>query len=658
MKSLATTLFFLLSCLLSRAQDIDSLKRKLQDDLHDTTRLAVISKISILEEDGIWQQYNLQLKSLAGQRRSDTSKKSPLYKVYSRHYANAIHNEGIDCLNHSELSKALKLQQEALAIYEEIGDKKSMTDPLSEISKIYALSGAFEQSISAFYLTLRIYENLKDYEGMGDCYLGIGEIHATQQQNNEAISNYKLAIRNYKKDNTEDGISIACCCISVCLSNQEKYGEAAYYLRMAESYNKGSKKYEEALIFLHWGLLKEKLHQSDESIRFYREALKLFEEQDELSLLSSTKYHLGRILMEQKKDYQTALKYGLEALSLSTEIELAAEIENSTRLIYETYKNMGQYEKALVYLEKYNEILSRKNTSEIKNIIFQEQLNYEFEKKQLLDKARNEKKINKLTLDAERKNFRKNVWITITIFVCLLAVLSIFFGYRNARQKSIIAGQRNNILKQKLLVSQMNPHFIFNSLNAIQNCIFKQDGLKAGTYLAQFAELMRMILEFSRKDLVPLESEVRMLHNYFQLQQFRFDNKFEYEIDVDPALDPAKTGIPPMLAQPFIENAIEHGIFFKDGPGFIRVKISRHGDLVRYEITDNGVGIEGARKFKKKSAGTHNSLATIITQERIDALFLTEKKDSQIKITDLCTEDQSLSGVRVSFEIPYQEPGS
>ncbi|MCE3295678.1 MAG: two-component system sensor histidine kinase [Crocinitomicaceae bacterium] len=654
MKKAAICLIFILSVFTLRAQDIDSLKRRLKDNIDDTTRLVVLSKISIAADDGEWQQYNRKQKILAAKLRSESSPKSPLYRVYSKHYANAIHNEGIDLLDHSELRKALQLQQEALAIYEEIGDKKSMTHPLSEISKIYVLSGAFEQAISTFYQTLRIYESLKDYVGIGDCYLGLGEIHATNLDYEKAIKNYKLAIQYYQMGDTKDGVSIVCCCISACFSALQEYDKAARYLAMAEKNNLEGKPYEKALIFLHWGMLKQKLNKTDEAVRFYRDALQLFEEQEELSLLCSTKYHLGQVLMEQK-DYRSALKYGLEALELSTEIEFPVEIENSTWLIYETYKKMGQYEKSLLYLEKYNDILAKKNTSEIKNIIFQEQLNYEFEKKQLLDKARNEKRISRLKLDAERKNFRKNVWITITLFISCIAVLLIFFGYRNARQKSIIAGQKNNILKQKLLVSQMNPHFIFNSLNAIQNCIFKQDGLKAGTYLAQFAELMRMILEFSRKDFIPLESEVNMLHNYFQLQQFRFDGKFEYNIEIDPALIPSKTGIPPMLAQPFIENSIEHGIFFKEEPGFIQVKISRQGEFVRYEITDNGVGIEGGKKFKRNTSGSHNSLATIITQERIDALFLNKKGASQIKITDLCTEDQTLSGVRVSFEIPYQE---
>ncbi|MGV3632121.1 MAG: tetratricopeptide repeat protein [Bacteroidota bacterium] len=656
MKAICLISLLILSCFTARGQHLDSLKNRLKDKIHDTTRLVVISKISILEEDGIWQQYNQQLKVLAEKCRAETSKKSSLYRVYSKHYANAMHNEGIDHLNHSELEKALKLQREALAIYEEIGDKKSMTDPLSEISKIYVLSGAFEQAISSFYQTLRIYESLTDYVGMGDCYLGIGEIHSTQGQLEDAISNYKQAIRFYKKGNTLDGMSIACCCITHSLISLRRFDEAARYLRQAEAYNTEMRNYERALILLHWGMLYEDLGQTAKAISFYKQSLQLYEQEDEIAFVCTTKYHLGKILFEQRKDYKNALKYTSESLELSKEIEFPAEIEKGTRLIYEIYKKLGQYENALIYLEEYNGILDNKNTSEIKNTIFQEQLNYEFEKKQLLARARNDKRISDLKLSAERKNFRKNVWITITLFVSFIAVLLIFFGYRNARQKSIIAGQKNNILKQKLLVSQMNPHFIFNSLNAIQNCIFKQDGLKAGTMLAQFAELMRMILEFSRKDLVPLESEVRMLHNYFQLQQFRFDGKFEYEIEIAPELDPQKTGIPPMLAQPFIENSIEHGIFFKEEPGFIQVKISRQGDRVRYEITDNGVGIEGGKKFKRSTSGTHNSLATIITQERIDALFLNKNKPSQIKITDLCTEDQTLSGVRVSFEIPYQSP--
>ena len=650
-------LVFLLCCtgFFARAQDLDSLKKLLKTKLHDTTRLQVLGKLVELEGEDTWKAYNVKLKALSQKRKAESKKGTRLYRIYSAYYADGLYNDGVAFYDSSDFRQALACQQKALAIFQEINNKNGETDALLEIAKIYTLTGAHKKAISTYYEVLRIYMDLKKKDGMADCYLGVGNIQAPIAETEDAIVNFQKALILYDKLKDYEGVALCCANISTCYVTLEKFDSSHVYLEKARQVENKLTAHGKAFIRMHEGILYRELKQTDKAIGNYHQALETFEEEGEYVMICTMQRLLGRIYYEQTTDYHTALDYTLDALELSREIKFADEIERTTRQAYLIYKALKQYDKALVYLEAYENLLNQRSTIEIENTIFQEQLNYEFEKKQLLAKARNEKRISHLKLDAERKNFRKNVWITITLFICFIAVLLIFFSYRNARQKSIIAGQKNNILKQKLLVSQMNPHFIFNSLNAIQNCIFKQDGLKAGTYLAQFAELMRMILEFSRKDLVPLESEVHMLHNYFQLQQFRFDGKFDYEIQVDPRLIASKTGIPPMLAQPFIENSIEHGIFFKEEPGFIRVKIVRRDDNILYEITDNGVGIEGGKKFKRNTTGTHNSLATIITQERIDALFLSKNRESQIKITDLCTEDQTLSGVRVSFEIPYQE---
>lgn len=231
--------------------------------------------------------------------------------------------------------------------------------------------------------------------------------------------------------------------------------------------------------------------------------------------------------------------------------------------LYELYSETKEIDKANKYHQLFIETKSIIDNQESKNALLEQKLKYEYEKKELLTKAENEKMFVELTSANEKNNLRKNIWLIVFGSILIVLCISSFFLYKNFKQKSIINNQKNNLLKQKLLVSQMNPHFIFNSLNAIQNYIFKQDSLKAGNYLTQFSELIRMILDYSRKDYISVESEVKLLTNYLELQKLRFESKFDFDIIVDEKIDRESIHIPPMLAQPFIENAIEHGIFYK-----------------------------------------------------------------------------------------------
>jgi sensor histidine kinase YesM len=128
------------------------------------------------------------------------------------------------------------------------------------------------------------------------------------------------------------------------------------------------------------------------------------------------------------------------------------------------------------------------------------------------------------------------------------------------RQGRINAMHEKMLVEQRLFRSQMNPHFIFNSLASVQNFIVKQDDTKASIYLSRFSELVRSILNNSLQEQITLEEEISTIENYLALQKVRFSDQFDYELEVDETLDPESTFVPPMLTQPFIENAIEHGI--------------------------------------------------------------------------------------------------
>ncbi|MGL5889790.1 MAG: sensor histidine kinase, partial [Bacteroidia bacterium] len=232
-----------------------------------------------------------------------------------------------------------------------------------------------------------------------------------------------------------------------------------------------------------------------------------------------------------------------------------------------------------------------------------------------------------------------------------LTVFSYYF-YKSSKQKRIIAEQKADLIREKLLVSQINPHFIFNSLNAIQNYIFREDSLKAGDYLSQFARLMRMILNFSREDLISVSAEVEFLKTYLDLQKLRFANSFEYVIDISEELESDETLIPPLLGQPFVENAVEHGMkYIENQQGLIRIKFYIENQSLVYEIDDNGSGIKQDLSDNTKSGKQHKSLATIITKERLENYSATASTHS-FEIITKKDKNPRESGVTIKIKIP------
>jgi len=234
----------------------------------------------------------------------------------------------------------------------------------------------------------------------------------------------------------------------------------------------------------------------------------------------------------------------------------------------------------------------------------------------------------------------------------LLFVL-IIVAYIKYREKKIKEKNEVLLLEQKLLRSQMNPHFIFNSLTSIQSFIFENNPIEAGSYLSKFSELIRSILYNSREEFISLDKEIKTLENYLEIQQLRYSNNFDYKIDVDPEIDMEMVAIPPMLAQPFIENSVEHGIKQIEERGFISVNFSLTDESIILTIEDNGIGIEATQKLKDNKAREHKSLATIITKERIEILNKGKKKRSwSMHTEEIIGEGDRVEGTRIRFIIP------
>ncbi|MDY0078573.1 MAG: two-component regulator propeller domain-containing protein [Bacteroidales bacterium] len=237
-------------------------------------------------------------------------------------------------------------------------------------------------------------------------------------------------------------------------------------------------------------------------------------------------------------------------------------------------------------------------------------------------------------------------------FISLLAVLVIsvavmlwFVRLRDVKMKLL-----NIELNQKLLRLQMNPHFIFNSLTSIQSYIYSNQKHLAGQYLSDFARLIRLILENSRHERINLQKEIETISLYMELQQLRFTNRFSFEVIVDPDIDKEITFVPPMMVQPFLENALEHGLKNKtNGIGKIQVKYALQKNTLQYEVRDNGVGLAAAAQQSKLHKG--ESLSIAICKERLQLI----EKQSKIKINfviEEIKENGSVKGTRVVITVP------
>jgi sensor histidine kinase YesM len=208
------------------------------------------------------------------------------------------------------------------------------------------------------------------------------------------------------------------------------------------------------------------------------------------------------------------------------------------------------------------------------------------------------------------------------------------------------------LLKAKLeaLQSQMNPHFIFNALNAIDNLIQTNQKEKATTYLARFAKLIRNVLDSSKNDVVAFQKDYETLQLYLQLEQFRCNNKFNYELIADDELLNSDVRVPPLLVQPFVENAIHHGLLNKQyGERTLKISAILEAEYVIYRVWDNGVGRSKARQLKDINKPGQQSYGIDITSERI-RLYNQTMDNSDVTITDLF-ENNEASGTKVEIRV-------
>ncbi|RAJ02340.1 histidine kinase [Chitinophaga skermanii] len=313
--------------------------------------------------------------------------------------------------------------------------------------------------------------------------------------------------------------------------------------------------------------------------------------------------------------------------------------------LVEAYTMKGAYGDAMIAMDSaYSlEINNMKQIEAVKVAEISEK--YEAEKKDRdIEELSNRNELNERVIVQQR-------WSLILGALVFLGVLLIFYSvhrqYRLTERNKLLESENNRLhIEQKLLQAQLNPHFIFNSIANLQSLIATGDTKESVRYLSAFSSLLRNILEQNRKEYISLDEEIASLENYLSLQQMRFEGLFDYEVKVEDEVDPEITLIPPMLLQPFAENAIEHGFRNISYKGKLTIVFKKEGQQLRIQVDDNGKGIsEKVQNTQKKQ-----SLAVVILKERLEALFRSRGQEARFDVVN--KSGAGSHGVRVDIIIP------
>ena len=566
---------------------------------------------------------------------------STLGEVYQYHkqYDLAISSYK-DALLANQILKTSLLLAKTYVLNKEYGEAEKLLSPLEKIAKMVP------------------FQRVELYEILGDAYVGLGEVDKAVAFYEEGL---KIADKNQIAPKTIDLNSK----IATAYAKGNRLQEANAYFNNSLELSSGQapqravQEKEKVADFYN------KKNQFGQEIQLRKKSLEdlkkipksevadgLSMEDDSISA-QRINYKIANAYIAQDK-YDEAIPYLEESIKDADVDDDLLVRKDATRKLSEVYKYKGDYTKALETYQEYVAVVDTLYVRKEQEIARAARFNRELAAKQSrisgleqereLAQSKYSLALTEQQLVAE--SIKRQNWIIYSlIFGMLLMGLAVYFFYRSNKQQKLA----NNLLALKSLRSQMNPHFIFNALNSVNNFIAKSDERSANRYLSDFSTLMRAVLENSDEDFIPLSKELELLELYTKLEHSRFSDKFDYRITVDEDIDIDAFQIPPMLLQPYIENAIWHGLRYREDKGFLKIELKQKDKLaLEISITDNGIGRKNSAALKTQNQKKQKSKGMGNIKKRIEILNDMYRDRVDVIISDLETNG---TGTKVLFTI-------
>lgn len=496
----------------------------------------------------------------------------------------------------------------------------------------------YAKGINKYFQSLKIYETLQDSIKIAKVYNNIGVIYQSIEDEPKALYYYLKAYNIFK--NYSD-ISYP----TICGNIGKIYLDLNYLPKAKFFFDKSFlafQRYDDSRglgeLYNNLAIYFSKINHKEYHLLSLCNAEKEFNKINNQFGLSDTYYYLGKYYLENRK-YYLAIEQTTRGLKIAQEMDLIDSEVLAEKQLSEIYKEIHNIPYAYNHLKKYDEarmiLLQEKNTKDR----MRAEIEYNLEKE-------------KIVLEEESKK-EKQRWIFTSVIIGILSLIGIYIYKNNQSRKKILLEKELAQYEHKALHLQMNPHFIFNSLAAV-SAYFVQNGKEdALKYLAKFSKLMRLTLEYSKESLIPIDKEIESLQNYLELEQLRFNQKFNFKIHKSQDIED-DTAIPSLLIQPYVENAILHGIVPQSVQGEINIDFFLENDTLVCRIKDNGIGIETSKENKKNLVIIHKSMALKISEKRLSMLERMTNKKTSVEIEEIKDQSNKVVGTLVTLRLPLQ----
>ncbi|MEO5943776.1 MAG: histidine kinase [Ferruginibacter sp.] len=548
------------------------------------------------------------------------------------------------------------------------------------ISGSYSARGynekAFENTLQAIRLTNKISDArgvISSPENMANLYRNAGEPET-------ALTYFRLAANKAKSNNP--------------VRYNRLMGDIALLLGQPDSaiyyYNEGYKqvklmttdsiirKRSDSYKSVNIGEVYWKERKYDLSIDQVRAPLQFFEKGNEKGSIMRILRLLAKCY-QAKYDLPASFSYSKRLFNIAQQTDSRPFIRDAYELYWQLYERQGKTDSAYKYSLKFIAIKDSILSDEYRrNIALSEMRSQDEQQKTKISLLQKDQQLNKEKLSLQLQKLKSESLLRyILLSIAGAFVLIGIFIFRNinlkrknekqqlehalafqqlqSKKATVEFQQQATELEMQALRAQMNPHFIFNCLSSINRFILINKTEEASDYLTKFSRLIRMALHNSEKPLITLESELEALRLYLDLERLRFKNAFDYSFTFINTIDINTLYIPPMLIQPFTENAIWHGLMHKKAPGSLEIQLCAANKILTCTIIDNGIGRNMAATLKSRSAEKNKSMGVNITSGRLALLNQSKNEEAFLKIEDLVDGEGNGNGTKVILTIPYKE---
>jgi tetratricopeptide (TPR) repeat protein len=678
--SLVLAFFTMMLCNSSYAQRspaADSLLQLLESSKQDTTRVQLLNELA-------WEQ----LGNDPSQALANSIKAMQLARTLGNKPGLRKSTYGAGLASHrlGNYREAIGYFNESLRVSRQENNKLATAIVYTGLAEVFNSQGNFDKALTHDFAALKIFRELREEARAGNALSFIGITYISKGDYVQALEYLLQALRLAEKRGDRQMIAYGSNDLGTVFEAQGNLVKAREYFLKSLRWSEKNNKDLMTVNLVNLGIVHYRLKQYDRALAYYQQALQIREQvlKDQAGIrsvlnnignvyydqgqlgkakaaytkalaiarkidhregIATAMISLARIYKEQKQ-YATALPLATEGVARAEKIGIKEETKDGYEVLSALQEAMGEHRQALQNYKRFvqykDSLAGEATTNKINELYarFETQ-----QKEQQINVLSQHADIDRLQLQQQR--------LYLAGLLVLVAVLA-GLGYGFLRHNKLRHQQKTVELEQKLLRSQLNPHFIFNALTAIQQFMYRHSAAEAGRYLAKFAKLMRLILENSRLEYITLQKEIQTLEHYLELQRLRFGDKFDYQIHVDPGLDPEEVTVPPMFAQPLVENSLEHGILHKSERGLVQVRYHKQGDQVVLEVEDNGVGRQKAGELAAVHRREHVSLATQITQERLKLFNRRRNRKVKMKVEDLLDQHQTVLGTKATFAIPFK----